>query len=73
MHSEIGGLAYDEARDIIYLSDVKGLWRSTKGAPFERVDANDIWEMMSCAAEAWVLSSGGYVTQNGLPYYVKTY
>jgi len=71
LHCEIGGLAYDEAHDIVYLADAEGLWRSIAGAPFERAPMKDAWESMFGTAEALVLSSGGYVTQNGWPYYVN--
>lgn len=70
LHCQMGGLAYDNARDIIYLADAQGLWRSTSGVAFERVNEKDRWKTMMATAEAWVLSSGGYVTQNGWPYYV---
>ena len=70
LHCQIGGLAYDAARDIIYLADAQGLWRSTSGGAFERVDEEDRWKTMMGTAESWALSADGYVTQNGWAYYV---
>lgn len=74
LNQVIGGLCYDGARGSIYLASEEGLWRSTQGAPFELVAtprADDLWESMTSAPEAWVLSSGGYVTQNNWIYYAK--
>lgn len=71
LRSHLGGLAYDPLADRIYLADAKGLWGGISGTVFQRIHANEIWEMMMATAEAWTLSTGEYVTQNGWPYYVK--
>lgn len=71
LHSEIGGLGYDEEHNIIYLADAKGLWHSISGAPFALKKVGDTWEQPSAVAEARVLSSGGYVSIDGPGYYVE--
>lgn len=81
LHRKIDGLAYDARRDIIYLQTPKHLWRSIAGTPFEPVTARgaDVFahimlmepEYLNGPDEAWVLSSGGYVSRQGFPCYVK--
>ena len=71
IHSEIGGLAYDSTNNTTYLSDVHGVWISIAGQPFERQSSRSGWDMLIGTAEAWVLSSGDYVFQNGWAYYIK--
>ena len=71
LHSQIGGLAYDSANDIIYLADAQGLSSSVAGAPFVGQKLDNDWNMIMATSEAWVLPSGGYIYQNGMPYYVK--
>ena len=77
LHCRIGGLAYDAVHDAIYLADVRGLWRSASGAAFAPVVQNSwpVWDhagksMTTAETEAWVLSSGGYVFENG-PLYIE--
>lgn len=70
LHSQASGLAYDADRNTIYLAGEESLWHSFDGAAFEAVRITDGWAEKEVIAEAWVLSSGGYVTRNGWPYYI---
>lgn len=72
LHCEIGGLAYDAVRDIIYLGDTQGVWHSVASAPFERKTLIESVKAPPVPlGEAWALASGGYIFQSGWRYYVK--
>lgn len=64
------GLAYDVERNIIYLADANTLWRSIDGTPFVGINLTNGWMQKMEVSDAWVLTSGGYIIQNGWPYYV---
>ena len=68
----LGGLAYDQASDTIYLAGPKGLWMSAAGAAFTEYDFASVpWNGMVYGGEAWTLLDGEYVFHNGYIYAVK--
>ena len=62
VHSALGGLAYDEARDTIYLATPTSLYASTAGGEFvERETGLDWSTPLTYAHSAAVLDNGTYV------------
>ena len=54
-----GGLAYDSGTDTLYISASGSVYRSTEGAPFEKMAAVQTRFLMS-ETPAWALSEGRY-------------
>lgn len=72
VHSALGGLAYDEARNIIYLATPTALYTSTADSEFiERANDLDLETAITYAHPAAVLDSGTYVLYaDGLDTYI---